>query len=66
MIVNTLGDKISERIQSMQDEIDRRAQESNELRATMFAVATQLRIDRDADTVELAAALKSLKKEGAR
>ncbi|MEN9714106.1 MAG: hypothetical protein RLZZ164_770 [Actinomycetota bacterium] len=30
------------------------------------AVATQLRLDRDADTAELAAALQSLKKEGAR
>lgn len=30
------------------------------------AVATQLRIDREADNVELASALKSLRKEGAR
>jgi len=48
MTINSLGDKISNKIQSIQDELDRYVVENNELKATMFKVATQLRLA-DAD-----------------
>ena len=57
MIVTTLGDKISSKIQSLQDDIDAEKTESDTLRSIMFKVATQLRIK---DPVAFAAEIEML------
>jgi len=56
MSVNSLGGKISNKIQTLQDELERYVIENNNLKSAMFKVATQLRLadlERFSNEIEL-------------